>query len=90
MLPGRVQRCNTMNFRVNSFQPVAGATGVTSRVQLPPAGRIAISLFDAGNGWALPPSPTTAQAGQPRGSVARHQAQHRTQCRANCMSKANF
>ena len=88
MLPGRVQRCNTMNFRVNSPQPLAGATGVISRVQLPTAGRIAISLFDAGNGRALPLSTTMAQP--PRGCLARHQAQHRTQCRANCMSKANF
>ena len=80
-----------MNFRANSLQPVAGATGVVSRVQLPTVGRIAMSLFDAGSGRALLSSITTVLRGQPpRGSLARHQAQHRAQCRANCMSKANF
>jgi hypothetical protein len=78
-----------MIFRANSFLPVAGATGVASRVQLPPAGRIAIALFDA-NSRALPAIPGTAGRSQPRGHLARQQAQHRAQCRANCMSKANF
>ncbi|MDQ2770505.1 MAG: hypothetical protein M3Y54_08400 [Bacteroidota bacterium] len=78
-----------MIFRANSLQPVAGATGVISRVQLPPAGRIAISLFEAG-GRALPTSCATALRGQPRGHLLHQQAQHRAQCRANCMSKANF
>ena len=79
-----------MIFWANSLQPVAGATGVASRVQLPTAGRIAISLFDAGNSRALPASPDSARRDQPRGHLARQQAQHRAQCRANCMSKANF
>ena len=79
-----------MIFRANSLQPVAGATGIISRVQLPTAGRIAISLFDAGNGRALPSSAIMGQRDQPRGSLVQHQSQHRAQCRANCMSKANF
>ena len=83
-----------MIFWVNSLQPVAGATGVPSRVQLPTTGHIAISLFYAGSRCALPASPDAARRDQPRdqprGHLARQQAQHRAQCRANCMSKANF
>jgi hypothetical protein len=80
-----------MIFRANSLQPVAGATGIISRVQLPTVGRIAISLFDAGNGRALPASLGSGLRSQPRGHlVQQQQAQHRAQCRANCMSKANF
>ncbi|GAB3874452.1 hypothetical protein GCM10028824_27720 [Hymenobacter segetis] len=78
-----------MIFRANSLQPVAGATGVTSRVQLPAAGSIAISLFDA-NSRALPANTASAGRNQSRGHLAQQQAQHRAQCRANCMSKANF
>ncbi len=88
-MPGRVQFLNAMIFRANSLQPVAAATGITSRVQLPTAGRIAMSLFDA-NSRALPASPDSVRRDQPRGHLARQQAQHRAQCRANCMSKANF
>ncbi|MBU6120563.1 hypothetical protein [Hymenobacter siberiensis] len=79
-----------MIFRANSLQPVAGATGVISRVQLPSAGRIASSLFDAGNSRTLPAISETALRDQQRGHLAQQQAQHRAQCRANCMSKANF
>ena len=79
-----------MIFRANSLQPVAGATGVASRVQLPTAGRIAISLFAASGSRALPASPDSTRRDQPRGHLAQQQAQHRAQCRANCMSKANF
>ena len=79
-----------MIFRANYLQPVAGATGVDFRVQLPTAGRIAISLFDAGNSRTLPVRSGSARRDQPRGHLARQQAQHRAQCRANCMSKANF
>ena len=78
-----------MIFRANSLQLVAGATGVISRVQLPMAGRIAISLFEAG-GRMLPTNDATVLRDQQRGHLARQQAQHRAQCRANCMSKANF
>lgn len=78
-----------MNFWVNSFQPVAGATGVTSRVQLPPVGRVAISGLEAG-GRPLPTAAAAHGRDQARRATARHQAQHRAQCRANCMSKANF
>ena len=80
-----------MIFRANSLQSVAGATGGASRVQLPTAGRIAISLFAASSGRALLARPDTARREQPRGHLAQQQqAQHRAQCRANCMSKANF
>ncbi|MDB5269633.1 MAG: hypothetical protein JWP58_2673 [Hymenobacter sp.] len=79
-----------MIFRANSLQPVAGATGVVSRVQLPATGCIAIPLFDAGRRRALPATDAAAGRGQQRGHLARQQAQHRAQCRANCMSKANF
>ena len=80
-----------MIFRANSLQPVAGATGVISRVQLPAAGRNAIVFFDLGNRRALSTTLDAARRDQPRGHLARlQQAQHRAQCRANCMSKANF
>ena len=79
-----------MIFRANSFLPVAGATGVISRVQLPTAGgRLAIVWFGASS-CALPITPDLARRAQPRGHLVRQQAQHRAQCRANCMSKANF
>lgn len=79
-----------MIFRVNSFQSVAGATGAVARVQLPTPGRMAISLFDAGTSRPLPVRNEVARRDQPRGHLGRQQAQHRAQCRANCMSKANF
>ena len=77
-----------MIFRANSLQPVADATGVASRVQLPAVGRTAISLFDVAR-RALPAT-HPALRNQQRGHLGRQQAQHRAQCRANCMSKANF
>ena len=77
-----------MIFRANSLQPVADATGVASRVQLPAVGRIAISLFDAAR-RALPAT-HAALRNQQRGHLGQQQDQHRAQCRANCMSKANF
>ena len=79
-----------MIFRGNSLQPVAGAPGVISRVQLPKTGSITVSLFDAGYSRSLPAVDATALRGQQRGHLMRQQAQHRAQCRANCMSKANF
>ena len=78
-----------MIFRANSLQPVAGATGASSCVQLPTAGRIAM-LFGAGNSRALPARPDAARHDPPRGHLAQQQTQHRAQCRAHCMSKANF
>ena len=78
-----------MIFRANSLQPVAGATGVISRVQLPKAGSISVALFDTRSGRALPAT-EAALHGQLRGQLVRQQARHRAQCRANCMSKANF
>ena len=79
-----------MIFRANSLQPVAGVTGVASRVQLPPAGRVAIALFDAGGSRALPARPDATRRDQPRGHLGQQRTQHQVQCRANCMSKANF
>ena len=89
-MPEHVQLSNTMNFWANSLQPVAGATGVISRVQLPAVGHVAISVFEAGGSRSLPASAAAGGHDQQRNGVARHQAQHRAQCRANCMSKANF
>ncbi|MCI1189610.1 hypothetical protein MON38_19475 [Hymenobacter sp. DH14] len=79
-----------MIFRANSLQPVAGATGVVSRVQLPAAGRVSSSLFEAMPRRTLPTAGATGGHSTPRGHLGRQQAQHRAQCRANCMSKANF
>lgn len=79
-----------MIFRVNSLQPVAGATGIVSHVQLPQAGRVAISLFEAMPRRALPTTDAVGLGSQQRGQQAWQQARHRAQCRANCMSKANF
>ena len=79
-----------MIFRANSLQPVAGATGVISRVQLPAVGRVSVSLFDAMPYRTAPVTEDTRLRNAPRGHLARQQAQHRAQCRANCMSKANF
>ncbi|MBF9219561.1 hypothetical protein [Hymenobacter ruricola] len=77
-----------MNFRVNSFQSVATATGLVSRVQLPAAGRIATNPLGLSSGRAMPQAAATS--GSPRGHLGQQRAQHRAQCRANCMSKANF
>ena len=78
-----------MIFRDNSFQPVAAATSVTSRVQLPVAGRIATNLLNLSSCQKLP-SDATAMRSQTRGHLGRQRTQHQVQCRANCMSKANF
>ena len=77
-----------MNFRAHSLQPVAGATGVVSRVQLPATGHIAISYLDAGR--PTPLSIPSISAAPLRMGTGHQQARHRVQCRANCMSKANF
>ncbi|MBF9141706.1 hypothetical protein [Hymenobacter properus] len=76
-----------MIFRANSLQPVAGATGVASHVQLPAAGRLAANPLGL-TGRQLLPSEAAHQ--QLRGHLGQQRAQHRAQCRANCMSKANF
>lgn len=78
-----------MNFWVNSFQPVAGATGVVSRVQLPAVGRVAIAPLGLSR-RALPVLASSAAHSQQRDGLSNQRAQHRAQCRANCMSKANF
>ncbi|MBH8559484.1 hypothetical protein [Hymenobacter negativus] len=76
-----------MIFRANYFQPVAGATGVASRVQLPPAGRLTTNPLGLSSRPALP---ATAMRTQARGHLGQQRTQHQVQCRANCMSKANF
>jgi hypothetical protein len=78
-----------MNFRANSLQPVAGATGVISRVQLPTPGRLAINPLGL-NGRQAMPAETVALRSQTRGHLGQQRIQHQVQCRANCMSKANF
>ncbi|OGX82980.1 hypothetical protein [Hymenobacter glacialis] len=77
-----------MHFWTNSLQSVAGATGASSRVQLPAAGRLAVSCL--ANVRGLPLSQAAPSGSSQRTGLARHRAQHRAQCRANCMSKANF
>ena len=78
-----------MIFRVNSFQPVAGATGIASRVQLPAAGRIVTNSLGLSGRTALPDA-AAATRSQARGHLGQQRRQHQAQCRANCMSKANF
>jgi hypothetical protein len=58
------------------------------RVQLPAAGRMALFQTEAASTWAVPPQvgPRHAMRQGPAGQ----RAQHRAQCRAACMSKANF
>ncbi|MBO2012409.1 hypothetical protein [Hymenobacter negativus] len=76
-----------MIFRANSLQPVAAATGAASRVQLPVAGRLATNPLGL-NG--RPTLPAAAMRSQARGHLGQQRTQHQVQCRANCMSKANF
>ena len=78
-----------MIFRANSLQPVAAATGVTSRVQLPATGRLANNPLGLNGRPVLPGDATAATRGQ-RGHLGQQRTQHQVQCRANCMSKANF
>ena len=79
-----------MNFWANYLQPVAGATGIMPCVQLPVAGRVSSSFGGADKGRALPAIGAPVGREQLRFGVAAHRGQHRAQCRANCMSKANF
>lgn len=78
-----------MIFRANSLQTVAGATGIASRVQLPMTGRLAANPLGL-SGRELRPPATDAAHQASRGHLGRQRAQHQVQCRANCMSKANF
>jgi hypothetical protein len=78
-----------MIFRANSLQPVAAATGVASRVQLPAAGRFATNPLGLSGRSALP-GDATAMRSQARGHLGQQRTQHQVQCRANCMAKANF
>ncbi|MDO7850531.1 hypothetical protein [Hymenobacter convexus] len=77
-----------MIFRANSLQPVATATGATSRVQLPAAGRLAANPLGL-NGHQARPIEAIMRS-QTRGHLGQHRTQHQVQCRAICMSKANF
>ena len=88
MVPERVQLPITMIFRANSLQPVAAATGVTSRVQLPAPGRLAANPLGLNGRQVLPTE--AAMRSQARGHLGQQRTRHQVQCRANCMSKANF
>ena len=79
-----------MVFLAFSIQPVAGAAGVISRVQLPVAGRSAFVPIELGRAKGLPPVAALDGREQPRGSLGRQRTQHHVQCRAHCMAKANF
>ncbi|GAB3852578.1 hypothetical protein GCM10028822_20460 [Hymenobacter terrigena] len=78
-----------MIFRANPFQPVAGATGIASRVQLPTAGHIATNPLGL-SGRSVLPGTAAALRSPARGHLGQQRTQHQVQCRANCMSKANF
>ena len=78
-----------MNFLAFSFQPAAGAAGITFRVQLPASGRPMLAHSQFG-GKALPPVSGAETPRTQRVGPIQHRAQHRVQCRSNCMSKANF
>lgn len=77
-----------MIFRVNSLQPVANATGVASRVQLPAAGQLVNNPLGLSSRVTLPEGASLRS--HTRGHLGRQRSQHQVQCRANCMSKANF
>ena len=79
-----------MNLQVFAIQPAAGAAGVTSRIQLPVAGRAAFVHPQLGRARTLPAVGGPNGREQPRGSLTRQRTQHHVQCRANCMAKANF
>ncbi|WP_375415739.1 hypothetical protein [uncultured Hymenobacter sp.] len=79
-----------MNFLVLPLQPAAGAAASSFCVQLSATGRAALAHPALGSARRLPPPSATDAAGQPRGGLLQQRTQHRTQCRANCMSKANF
>ncbi len=70
------------------IQTAAGAAGVIPRVQLPVAGRSAFAPSEIGRVKGLPAAP--ADRDQLRGALASRRTQYRAQCRANCMTKANF
>ncbi|OGX82416.1 hypothetical protein BEN47_18595 [Hymenobacter lapidarius] len=78
-----------MNFLAFAIQPAAGAAGVVSRVQLPVAGRSAFAHPEIGRVKGLL-SAAAADRDQPRGALDSQRTQYRAQCRANCMTKANF
>ena len=79
-----------MNFLAFLPQPAAGAAGVIPRVQLPAAGRSAFAAMDLRLGKGRPLAAAPVGRDQPRGGLVHQRSQHRAQCRAACMSKANF
>ncbi len=79
-----------MNLQAFTIQPAAAVAGITSRVQLPVAGRAALTYSELGRARTLPTVGGLGGREQPRGSLARQRTQHHVQCRANCMAKANF
>lgn len=79
-----------MNFLINSFQPVVGVVGIAPRVQLPTASRIGILHPSIRSGRALPSTAPLDSRDHQRDAMALQRTQHRAQCRAACMSKANF
>ena len=78
-----------MNFLVFPSRPAASAVGAISRVRLPTAGRLNMMAHKLLLGKGLPCTPVLNVGGRPGIALARYRAQHRTQCRASCMSKAN-
>ncbi|WP_201978059.1 hypothetical protein [Hymenobacter rubidus] len=79
-----------MNFLAYPLQPAAGAAGVSSRVQLPAVGRSAFSAIDLTNVKGRAFGAASVGRDPLRGGVMHQRSQHRAQCRAACMSKANF
>ena len=79
-----------MNFLISPFQPVVGAAGIMFRVQLPTASRIGIFHPAIRSGRALLSTAPLDSRDHQRDGMALQRAQHRAQCRAACMSKANF
>ena len=79
-----------MNLLAYPIQPAAGAAGVTSRVQLPAAGRSAFAAIDLRSLNGRPFAAAPMGRDSLRGGVLHQRSQHRAQCRAACMSKANF
>ena len=61
-----------------------------ARVQLPAMGHSVFAPFVLSSGKGRAVGSVVVDRDQPRGNLMYQRAQHRAQCRANCMSKANF
>ena len=79
-----------MNFLISPLQPVVGTAGIMFRVQLPTASRIGIFHPAIRSDRALLSTAPLDSRDHQRDGMALQRAQHRAQCRAACMSKANF